>query len=561
MNFSIRTLALGLLVPAAALMSQTRVTYQPTNAIFPNPERGFYNHREVQAEGAGLSLTDLLNIRAQNRTLILRMYYLKKFRTIDLSAKQLTLISGDFAIMRTAGVKCILRFAYSSYESDPDAPLATVLRHLDQLRPILEANSDVIAVVQAGFIGAWGEWYYSTNALNNTNDRRTVLAKILDVLPKNWTVQIRTPNYKKDIFSITAPLTAAEAFSGSQVSRTAHHNDCFLASFDDYGTYQDTVADKLYLSLDTKFVAMGGETCVLSEFCPCSNALLELARMHWSFLNNDYNMTVLNTWVSGGCMDEVRRRLGYRFELTEGTYSDSVRPGGALTLELRIANRGWAAPFNPRSVEVLLRNLADSSMYVAALPEEPRFWFGGDSVTVRATVGVQAPMPTGRYALLLNLNDPSPSLQYRPEYSIRLANDSVWEPATGYNTLRHSVTIDAAASGPAYTDSLVFKPLIKTSSVGDGVRGSLPQGSTLLGNYPNPFNGQTVIAYTLPRRQHVTVRLHTILGQEVDTLVDVMEEAGRHDLYVDAGALASGVYIYTVHTETATMVGRMVLVR
>ena len=49
----------------------------------------------------------------------------------------------------------ILRFAYSLAMYEPDAPLAVILQHLDQIKPILQEYKDVIAVLQAGFIGSW----------------------------------------------------------------------------------------------------------------------------------------------------------------------------------------------------------------------------------------------------------------------------------------------------------------------------------------------------------------------------------------------------------------------
>ena len=59
-------------------------------------------------------------------------------------------------VARKAGIKIILRFAYSIAMDEPDAPLSVILQHLDQLKPILQENKDVIAVLQAGFIGSWG---------------------------------------------------------------------------------------------------------------------------------------------------------------------------------------------------------------------------------------------------------------------------------------------------------------------------------------------------------------------------------------------------------------------
>ena len=60
--------------------------------------------------------------------------------------------------MREAGVMCVFRFAYTSLETEPDAPLSIIQTHIDQLKPYLAKNADVIAVWQAGFIGSWGEW-------------------------------------------------------------------------------------------------------------------------------------------------------------------------------------------------------------------------------------------------------------------------------------------------------------------------------------------------------------------------------------------------------------------
>jgi hypothetical protein len=50
-------------------------------------------------------------------------------------------------------------------------------------------------------------------------------------------------------------------------------------------------------------------------------------------------------------------------------------------------------------------------------------------------------LPPGQYDRLLHLPDPSPRLYGRPEYSIRLANRGVWEPATGFNRLLTSVRL------------------------------------------------------------------------------------------------------------------------
>ncbi|MCC6395803.1 MAG: DUF4832 domain-containing protein [Bacteroidetes bacterium] len=560
----LRVCALLFLLPffAGALLAQLHhVVYAPSDSLFPNPERGFYSHMEVQAEGSPLSLNTLRGVRnTKGQSLILRLYYLKAFRASDLSQAQLTLMETDFSRMREAGVKCILRFAYSQSETEADAPLATVLRHLDQMKPLLETNRDVIAVVQAGFIGAWGEWYYSTNGLNNTNDRRSVVTKILEVLPADRMTQVRTPNYKQAIFTITDPLTELQAYTGIPVARTGHHNDCFLASYDDYGTYQDTSADKAYLSEDTRFTPMGGETCASSQFSGCTNALKELARMHWTYLNADYNSYVLAGWTSGGCMNEVKRRLGYRFQFIDGQYTDSVSQGLGLRVQIRLVNRGWAAPFNLRPVRLVLVKDDDTTAFGAALPVDPRFWGAGDTVDLDFSIGVPQYVSSGQYQLMLSMPDPAEALAPRPEYAIRLANDSVWEWGSGRNSLRHVVTVDPAGGGEAYPDSLIFKPLESLTSV--GWNATIPGDAIRLhGNYPNPFNGSTRIVFSVGRRSPVEFQVFDVLGRLVQarTLSDM--SPGRHEIPFDAAQLAGGVYFYRLAVHNGHATGRILYLK
>ena len=62
-----------------------------------------------------------------------------------------------------------------------------------------------------------------------------------------------------------------------------------------------------------------------------------------------------------------------------------------------------------------------------------------------------------------------------------------------------------------------------------------------LGSYPNPFNPNTTIEFTLPEPSHVTLKIYTILGNEVATLVDRNYSAGEYAVDWNARGFASGV--------------------
>ncbi len=430
-----------------ALAPTTAVSFTGSDEDFNNPERGFYKYGEVVDE------TSFDWVYDDGYTLVYSYVRLDDYRDGPIAQSVLDDLEIGLEAARAAGVKVILRFAYNfgPYpDSEPDASKAQILAHIAQIEPYLAVHEDVIAAMQAGFIGAWGEWHTSTNGLDNTADKQEILEALLDATPASRTVHVRYPPDKEAIYG--GPLTAATAFDGSFPARTGHHNDCFLSSDTDVGTYPSNEIErwKTYLESDTQFVPMGGETCALHARGECSVATAEMARLHFSYLNRDYHTDVIDGWISGGCYDAIRRSLGYRLELVQGSLPIAARPGGAFLLEVELSNVGYAAPFNPRPLEVVLTG-AGGVERAAVAGVEPRRWLPTSPVVLRIQVQLPSDLAPGDYALGLALPDASASLAERPEYAIRFANTGVWEAATGVNTLG-TVSIDEGAAGDARSD-------------------------------------------------------------------------------------------------------------
>ena len=89
-----------------------------------------------------------------------------------------------------------------------------------------------------------------------------------------------------------------------------------------------------------------------------------------------------------------------------------------------------------------------------------------------------------------------------------------------------------------------------TSSTGENwtkeitVAVAAPEQFELFQNYPNPFNPTTAIGYQLSATSRVSLKVFDVLGREVATLVDGDRPAGYHEERWDAGAFASGMYVY-----------------
>jgi len=272
--------SLVFLISFCGISQTTTVTYVPSSAVISNPERGFFKHSSSGSTSYNLlSQSSLTNYRLNsNITLIYRNFRLNNFVDSAISDAFLVNMQADFNAMRNAGLKCIIRFTYSSDDQAPvlDATKSRMISHIQQLKPVLQANGDVISVMEAGFIGAWGEWYYTDQAefggygfnqttLTSANygHRKDILSALLTAIPANRMIQIRTPYFKRNIFQQNA-ITDNQGFSGSEIARIGHHNDCFLADNTDSGTYSNIAIDYPYLAQESKFLPVGGETCALN---------------------------------------------------------------------------------------------------------------------------------------------------------------------------------------------------------------------------------------------------------------------------------------------------------
>jgi hypothetical protein len=417
----------------------TTIDFPRSEAAILNPERGLVTDIDLVAG------RDFAYVRAQGYTLGYAGVRLDAYRADALPTSLLDALTAGFAAVRDAGIKVVLRFVYNDAPDGVDAPREVILVHLAQLERVLDANADVIAVMDAGFIGAWGEWHSSTNGLDNELDRQAILAAILEALPVSRSTTVRSPFYKRGGFA--GPISEAHAHDGSPPARIGHHNSCFLASDNDLGTYPEPIETwKDLVAQDGRFTPVGGETCQPNPpRTDCATATAELRRLHWSFLNSLYHLDVLAAWQAQGCYAEIARDLGYRLELDSVTLDEKVAPGGSLQVTIRLRNTGYAAMYNARPVYLTLDDAA------VELPVDPRRWEPGALATIHARVRIPAGTAPGRHRLGLWLPDADPRLREPARvgfYAVRLAN-ARWEASI--NVLTDDVIVDAMAPGPVDT--------------------------------------------------------------------------------------------------------------
>ncbi|MCD4652169.1 MAG: DUF4832 domain-containing protein [Candidatus Cloacimonetes bacterium] len=422
----------------AVSVSASIENYTSSNDVLLNPERGLYYPCEMTDE------IDFEDIRRQGYTLCYSSIIIKDFLSDYISLEFLAETQCAFEGLRKAGLKGIVRIIYENNSGGKDANLKWMEIHLQHLQPILQENSDVIAWFQAGLIGAWGEWHASTN--KHHENPKPVWDLMLKYFPSDKFIAIRTPRFVNKLEGLNKkPLTDEEAFSGTPRARITHHNDCWVASDTDTGTYpedpNERAIEKKQISHDTKFAPWGGETCSPSDRSNCETAVAEAKRFHATYLNTKYHPDVIQEFKDGGCWEsEFVNKLGYRFELLSSEFPDTISACENLTFTIKLKNVGWAPVYNPRPV--LLRVLCQDHViaeYRLTKNADPRRWLPEKGIIILHET-VKAPQADGDHEIsfAICLPDNDENLKNRPEFSIRFANPDVWDDNSGHNILSNN---------------------------------------------------------------------------------------------------------------------------
>lgn len=453
----------GLYNPERGLRLEVAVDVTEKNYVWDPqgfPDITSYLEKEIQAYAP------------DSVSLVQTYFYLTGAVGKDLTEEDFKTMSVFFDKLRETGRKAVLRFAYETQFMGRAAvgpTLEDIIRHTEQLKPFLEANKDVIQVVQAGMIGAWGEWHSSVHGLENSDDtKRTVLEHICRMTPAGRAVQIRVPEYKNLIDSASEDYKRL-SFHDDFIVINRHRWDGGMSE----GTpaYEQIVRESPYLPVDGElpwgtwsmnqdpdnpeagWVIDGLQTArrlFKQHFTSLSaihnykekGAPDKYSMMYWKetpvteeFLKENkmpvsdgYFRNQDGTPARRNAFDYIRDHLGYRIELRELTVKDGH-------IELSLINRGFSTLFNEHPVYFVLvdengkvchtqRTDADVHNWQPYAPSDAECTPLTHTVTAKLeTTGV----PAGEYRLGLWIPDGSERLQYDPRYAIRCANsDAEW---------------------------------------------------------------------------------------------------------------------------------------
>ena len=165
------------------------------------------------------------------------------------------------------------------------------------------------------------------------------------------------------------------------------------------------------------------------------------------------------------------------------------------------------------------------------------------------------------------------SLQEQAEWTTTGFDDAAWTPATGIGAYGISpwgrITGMPAGTtaqwiwGDGGSDTVFFRYVIDDFDDfdTDNEPGTITPENLDLTASPNPFNPSVHISYSLPQKAEVSLTLYNPQGKMVRKLAIGMASEGRHMLQVDAGGLASGIYICELKSSATAKRLKLVLMR
>jgi hypothetical protein len=101
--------------------------------------------------------------------------------------------------------------------------------------------------------------------------------------------------------------------------------------------------------------------------------------------------------------------------------------------------------------------------------------------------------------------------------------------------------------------------IVDLSGVGIQENEPLLYSYSLSQNFPNPFNSTTQIKYSLSQSNHVVMKLYNLAGQEIETLVNDFQQAGRHSINLTSNGRPSGIYIYKVKSGDFSATRKLII--
>lgn len=388
-----------------------------------NPYQGFYRIFRYDLSDETFSPEDIG--RNDPYTLALLEINLRAYGEGHISAAGLARLEAILEHWAQSGTQILLRFVYDwdgmAKATEPES-LTVILNHMDQVSRVVNRYAASVYLMQGVFIGNWGEMHGSY--FDDDRSIKTLMTHLHQVIDPAIYLSVRTPAQWRMVTGLRDVPTNAQS---SLAGRLGLFNDGMLGSATDLGTYGDTPRgaegsrkgtreeELAFQNRLCQYVPNGGEVVGNTAYSDLSAAVQTLKTTHVSYLNADYDQTVLEKWQRAswegadafrGCdgLTYVKAHLGYRFTVRDCVLQRQGRLRSRLQLRVSLENTGFSNTLRPFSAAFLLRDSQTGAAQTVPIQFDLRELGSGQTRTLTAEIPF-AQLPGNPCELYLSVTD------------------------------------------------------------------------------------------------------------------------------------------------------------
>lgn len=352
---------------STTVVSASTISYKETTDSFENPERGFYYPLYVELRKSGNKVS-----QDMNHNLFHLRVDISEFKDSKLTEDALQALNDLFVNIKEHGGTAVVRFAYDKwFNGNADEPdIKLIKTHIRQLSKVINKNEEVVALVEGGMLGQYGE-VHSTKACTKEN-RNAVISTWLKYLNKKITISVRTPMHYTDWLGIDLKQINTSKQKKADMNRIGIYNDGYLGSKSDLGTYSDRDEEIKWVERQTRKTFFGGEMVLYYDNDTRRNTASYMSKegfkTHTTYLNilwNNNAIADLRKEVYNGTdklykglsgFTYVDNHLGYRYVLKKSNVKVS---GKKLTVSFSLKNVGFGNMINDKKATLVLKSKND----------------------------------------------------------------------------------------------------------------------------------------------------------------------------------------------------------
>lgn len=469
----------------------TNINYNESLLELNNPERGFY-----EPIGINMQISNNKTLNPKNNLVHLRVgigaFSSKVNGEKDLAFTDDMLNALDTTLknIKKNGGSVIIRFAYDNFNGtkDLEPTLDMILTHIKQLKKLFNDNVDVIAYVELGFFGPWGEMHSSK--ICTKENVSIALDTMLDSVPQNITIGVRTPAYYAawthlDQNKLNEIITEKD----DKAYRVGLYNDGYLGSESDLGTFKNRDVEVSWLNNQAKHTFYGGEVVANYAVNTPLNTIDYISKegflTHTTYLNLRWNNTVIDSWKNSIYNGEdelykglsafafINNHLGYRFVLRKSMLTTNVEKSSHLQGKLNIENVGFANLINEKKVTIILKKGEEITEIKTNL--DPTTWESNKVSEVDFNISLPKDISLGKWDVYLRISKFGDLENDNNYQSISFANENIFDEYLGANyigsiNILETKTTTSSKTTPSISSSTkttTTKPIISNDNKDD----------------------------------------------------------------------------------------------